>query len=379
MPSAILSDAMTQYRQPLLTQIPAEIVAVRDYERYAQARLDDNAWAYFSGGAADERALQRNIAAFQRYELLPAVLNDLRGGNTSLNLFGRERPYPILLAPVAYQRLAHPDGEAATVLAASAMQATAVVSMQSSCDVQMLAQQAHEPLWFQWYWQADQAASQDLLRRIEAAGFEAIVLTADAPVNGIRNREQRAGFFLPSGVEAVNLRGFVQPSVAPGEPGTSPVFGSGLLHSAATWDALAWLASNTSLPVLVKGVLRPQDAVKAVSLGAQGIIVSNHGGRTLDAITTPLRMLPEITDAVGHNVPVLMDGGIRRGTDILIALALGATAVLVGRPYIFALAAAGAAGVAHVLHILRTELEVAMALCGCATLADIGPDLLLEA
>lgn len=342
---------MTQYRQPLLTQIPAEIVAVRDYERYAQARLDDNAWAYFSGGAADERALQRNIAAFQRYELLPAVLNDLRGGNTSLNLFGRERPYPILLAPVAYQRLAHPDGEAATVLAASAMQATAVVSMQSSCDVQMLAQQAHEPLWFQWYWQADQAASQDLLRRIEAAGYEAIVLTADAPVNGIRNREQRAGFSLPSGVEAVNLRGFVQPSVAPGEPGTSPVFGSGLLHLAATWDAL----------------------------GAQGIIVSNHGGRTLDAITTPLRMLPEITDAVGHNVPVLMDGGIRRGTDILIALALGATAVLVGRPYIFALAAAGAAGVAHVLHILRTELEVAMALCGCATLADIGPDLLLEA
>lgn len=370
---------MTQFRQPLLAQIPPYVVSLNDYEPLAQARLSENAWAYFSGGAADEHALRRNTEAFAGYELLPGVLNDLRHGNTVLKLFGRDRPYPIILAPVAYQKMAHPDGELATVLAASAMQATTVISMQASHDVQTIAEQAHEPLWFQWYQQEDTSSAQQLLRRVEQAGYEAIVFTVDAPVSGIRNREQRAQFMLPQGVSAMNLQSFRSSGIQAGAPGSSPVFGSGLLRTAATWEDLSRLVDSTSLPVLVKGILRPADAQRAVALGAQGIIVSNHGGRTLDAITTPLRMLPAIRDATEGQVPLLLDGGIRRGTDIVIALALGASAVLIGKPYIYALAAAGVPGVAHVLHILRTELEVAMTLCGCATLDDIGPDVLLEA
>lgn len=369
---------MAQFRQPLLTQIPPSVVSLCDYEALAQARLSESAWAYFSGGVGDEYALQRNKDTFRRYELLPAVLNDMRHGNTTLRLFDYDRPYPIILAPVAYQRMAHPDGELATVLAASAMQATTVISMQASCSVEDIAAAAHEPLWFQWYHQTDAAASERLLRRIESAGYEAIVFTVDAPVSGIRNREQRAQFALPAGVSAVNLQGFRSEGLETGPPGSSPVFGSGLMTTAATWNDLARLIGSTSLPVLVKGILRPTDAERAVSLGASGIIVSNHGGRTLDAVTSPLRMLPQIRDVVAGRAPILLDGGIRRGTDIVIALALGASAVLIGKPYIYALAAAGASGVAHVLHILRTELEVAMVLCGCATLNNIGPDILID-
>src|SRR5690625_3050504 len=231
---------MAQFRQPPLTQIPSHVAALTDYEPLAQARLNEAAWAYFSGGAADEHALQRNTQSFQRYELLPTVLKDLSQGNTVLRLLGRERPYPIILAPVAFQRMAHSDGELATVLAASAMQATTVVSMQASCTVEALAAKAHEPLWFQWYHQPDSVASKHLLRRVEDAGYEAIVMTVDAHVSGIRNREQRARFSLPPGVAAINLREFHAEGVEAGAPGSSPVFGSGLVRFAATWEDLDW-------------------------------------------------------------------------------------------------------------------------------------------
>lgn len=370
---------MSIFRKPLLTNIPPSIAALHDYQPLAQARLSEAAWAYFSGGAADQKAVQRNASSFDRYEILPQVLNNLTDGNTSLGLLGCNMPYPILLAPVAFQRMAHADGELATVLAASAMRTTMVLSMQSSCDLQEVAAQGHSPLWFQWYNQHDKVASKSLLKRVEQAGYAAIVMTVDAPVSGIRNQEQRVQFQLPDGISAVNLQSFRQPAINTGAPGSSPLFGSGLLNTAATWHDLTTLINSTNLPVIVKGILRPQDAEKAVSLGAQAIIVSNHGGRTLDAVVTPLRMLPHIYSAIGNVVPLLLDGGIRRGTDIFIALALGAKAVLIGRPYIYALAAAGAPGVAHVLHILRTELEVTMALAGCATLSEITPDLLLKA
>lgn len=359
-----------------LTQIPSDIVCVEDYISYAKARLSPQAWAYFSGGAADGFAIERNRRAFDQYRLVPSVLKDLRGGHTRTQLLGRELAYPMLLAPVAYQQLAHHDGELATVLAASAMQATMVLSMQSSVSATEVASHAHSPLWFQWYQQSDIEASTRLLREVEAAGYEAIVLTVDAPVNGIRNQEQRAQFSLAAGVSAVNLQDFTPMPVATGAAGTSPVFGSGLVEHAARWEHVEALVAATTLPVLLKGVLCPADARRALELGVQAIVVSNHGGRTLDAAISPLEALPAIVDAVQGAIPVLVDGGIRRGTDILIALALGASAVLVGRPYIYALAAAGAPGVAHVLHILRTELEVAMALCGCATLADINKNLL---
>ncbi|GLZ84005.1 alpha-hydroxy-acid oxidizing enzyme [Metapseudomonas resinovorans] len=360
----------------MTVQIPAEIAAVADYEAFARERMKPAAWAYLNGGAADELTLADNLAAFQRVRLLNRVLEDLGGGHTRLELCGLELDYPILLAPVAYQKLAHPDGELASVLGASAMGAAMVVSTQASVSLEDIAQAAQTPLWFQLYIQPDREFTRELVRRAEAAGYRALVVTVDAPVNGLRNREQRAAFTLPANVEAINLKGMrsLPPSVA--QPGSSPLFGSPLLASAPTWKDLEWLQSLTRLPVLVKGVMNPRDAVRAVEQGVAGIVVSNHGGRTLDSLPATLDVLPAIAQAVQGRVPLLLDGGVRRGTDIFKALALGASAVMIGRPYVHGLAVAGASGVAHVLHLLRTELEVAMALTGCARLTDIDASLI---
>ncbi|MGX9523528.1 alpha-hydroxy acid oxidase [Alcaligenes nematophilus] len=367
---------MSQERLPPLSSIPAQIACLRDYEPYARQRMRAQDWAYFSAGAADELTLQDNLASFGRWGLWPAALSTFDQPSTRLTLQGQSMDYPILLAPVAYQRLAHPDGELASVLGAGAMGATSVISMQSSHSFEEIAAQAHAPLWAQWYWQRDRAFTLDLLGRLEAAGYTALMLTVDAAVNGVRNQEQRVGFALPAGVDAVNLRGAPTQQAVLGAAGTSPLFGSGLLDTAPTWDDLAWLVQNCPLPVWVKGIMRPRDAQRALEMGGAGIVVSNHGGRTLDGAPASVDVLAQVCQVVQGRVPVLMDGGIRRGTDVLKALALGATAVMIGRPYIYGLAAAGAAGVAHILHILRAELEVAMALTGCNTLADIGPELL---
>ncbi len=367
---------MSQEQLPPLPSIPAEIACLTDYEPYARQRMSAQDWAYFSGAAADEITQQDNLASFRRLGLWPAALAPFDQPSTRLTLLGQAMDYPILLAPVAYQRLAHPQGELATVLGAGAMGATSVISMQASHSFEDIAAHAHAPLWAQWYWQIDRAFTLDLLGRLEAAGYAALMLTVDAAVNGVRNREQRAGFALPAGVEAINLRGSNTEQAVLGAAGISPLFGSGLLNTAPTWDDLEWLVQNSPLPVWVKGVMRPRDAQQALDMGVAGIVVSNHGGRTLDGAPASVDVLAQVCQVVQGRVPVLMDGGIRRGTDVLKALALGATAVMIGRPYIYGLAAAGAAGVAHVLHILRAELEVAMALTGCNTLADIGPDLL---
>ncbi|MCX5465196.1 alpha-hydroxy acid oxidase [Alcaligenes parafaecalis] len=367
---------MSQERLPPLSNIPAQIACLTDYEPYARQRMRTQDWAYFSAGAADELTLQDNLASFGRLGLWPAALSKFDQPSTRLTLQGQSIDYPILLAPVAYQRLAHPEGELASVLGAGAMGATSVISMQASYSFEEIAAQAHAPLWAQWYWQTDRAFSLDLLGRLKAAGYAALMLTVDAAVNGVRNQEQRVGFALPEGVDAVNLRSAPRQQAVLGAAGTSPLFGSGLLNSAPTWDDLAWLVQNSPLPVWVKGIMRPRDAQRALDMGVAGIVVSNHGGRTLDGVPASVDVLAQVCQVVQGRVPVLMDGGIRRGTDVLKALALGATAVMIGRPYIYGLAAAGAAGVAHVLHILRAELEVAMALTGCNNLADIGPELL---
>lgn len=361
---------------PKLQQIPAEIAAVADYEPFARERMTPQAWAYLAGGAADELTLADNLAAFQRVRLLNRVLEDLRGGHTRLQLCGLDLDYPILLAPVAFQKLAHPDGELASVLGASAMGAAMVVSTQASVSLEAIAQAAQTPPWFQLYIQPDRGFTRELVQRAEAAGYRALVVTVDAPVNGMRNREQRSGFVLPDGVEAVNLKGMrsLPPSVA--QPGASPLFGSPLLEHAPTWKDLEWLQSLTRLPVLVKGVMNPRDATRAVEQGVAGIVVSNHGGRTLDGMPATLEVLPAVVRAVEGKVPVLLDGGIRRGTDVFKALALGANAVMIGRPYVHGLATAGASGVAHVLHLLRAELEVAMALAGCPNLGAIDASLI---
>ena len=369
-----------------MTQIPARhaippgLVTLADHEQHARTQLDDNAWAYFSGGAADEISLRANRSAWDALPLWPRVLRPLAGGHTRVPLLGRTLAHPILLAPVAFQRMAHPDGELAMAYAAAALGAGVVLSTQASVSLESVAQAVlpdpgRGPLWFQLYLQPDRGFTQALVQRAEAAGYEALVLTVDAPTSGVRDRERRAGFRLPPGVGPVNLAGLQAPAPSALGPGQSALF-DGLLHHAPTWDDIAWLQSITRLPVLLKGVLHPADARQAVSVGAAGLIVSNHGGRTLDTAPATATALPRVVQAVGGAVPVLVDGGIRRGTDVLKAMALGASAVLVGRPAVWGLANAGAAGVAHVLRLLRDELEVAMALTGCATLAEATPELL---
>ena len=365
---------------PARHTLPPGLVTLADHEQHARTQLDDNAWAYFSGGAADEISLRANRCAWDALPLWPRVLRPLAGGHTRVPLLGRTLAHPILLAPVAFQRLAHPDGELAMAYAAAALGAGVVLSTQASVSLESVAQSVlpdpgRGPLWFQLYLQPDRGFTQALVQRAEAAGYEALVLTVDAPTSGVRDRERRAGFRLPPGVGPVNLAGLQAPAPSALSPGKSALF-DGLLHHAPTWDDIAWLQSITRLPVLLKGVLHPADARQAVSLGAAGLLVSNHGGRTLDTAPATATALPRVVQAVGGAVPVLVDGGIRRGTDVLKAMALGASAVLVGRPAVWGLANAGAAGVAHVLRLLRDELEVAMALTGCATLAEATPALL---
>lgn len=356
-----------------VTPIPAEVASLTDYEALAKKCLNPQVWAYVAGGAADELTVSENVAAFSRLLLRGRVLCDLAGGTTRIDLFGHSYAAPVLLAPTAFQKLLHPDGELATVLGAGAAQTPMVVSTQASVSLEDIARDAIAPLWFQLYVQPDRDFTAALVRRAEAVGYRVLVVTVDAPVSGIRNREQRAGFALPPQIEAVNLRNARPLSSYAPLPDGQALLGGPLLAAAPTWRDIGWLKSITAMPIVLKGIMCAEDASRAVSEGADGIIVSNHGGRTLDTMPATISVLREIVDVVDQRVPVLLDGGIRRGTDILKALALGARAVLIGRPYLYALAVAGAPGVCHALRILRAELEVAMALTGCATLSDIGP------
>lgn len=356
--------------------LPSDLVTLADHERQARQTLDEKTWAYLFGAAADELTHGRNIEAWRAMELLPRALRPLAGGHTRIELLGQERPHPILVAPMAYHRLAHPEGELATALAAAALGAGLVVSTQASCRLEdvagtFLPGADRGPLWFQLYLPPDRAFTRNLVQRAETAGYEALVLTVDAPVQGARDRERRAGFRLPTGVQAVNLDGLRLPPSPALSATQSALFDDLLLH-APTWDDVSWLRSITRLPVLLKGVLHEGDARLALEHGASGLIVSNHGGRTLDTAITTAAALPALSEAVQRRIPLLVDGGIRRGTDVLKAMALGASAVLVGRPVLHGLVNAGAQGVAHVLRLLRDELEIAMALTGCRTLADAG-------
>lgn len=367
---------------PSLGKVPPGVVNLADHEQHARSVLDANAWAYFSGGAGDEITVLSNRSAWDAMALQPRVLRAVAGGHTRTELLGRTLAHPILVAPVAFQRLAHTDGELATALAASALGAGLVLSTQSSVPMEAVAQAVlgdagRGPLWFQLYLQPDRGLTRALIQRAEEAGYEALVLTVDAPTHGARDRERRANFRLPPGIGAVHLASAPASTEVVLQAGQSALFDH-LLTSAPTWADIAWLQTQTRLPILLKGILHEDDAREAVRLGAAGLIVSNHGGRTLDTAVATARVLPRIAEAVAGAVPVLVDGGIRRGTDVLKAVALGAAAVLVGRPVVYGLANAGAVGVAHVLRLLRDELEIAMALCGCATLAEATPALLFK-
>ncbi len=370
---------------PAIQPVSPDIVCLADHERHAAETLTANAWAYFSGGAADEHSLRANRSAWDNLSLWPRVLRPLAEGHTRIRLLGQDYAHPLLVAPMAYQRLAHADGELASAYAAAALGAGFTLSTQASLPLEVPAQAVlgtagRGPLWFQLYLQHDRGFTRELVQRVERAGYEALVLTVDAPVSGVRDRERRAGFHLPAGISAVNLQGLGAPPAA----ADHNTLCAGVLRHAPSWEDLAWLQAQTRLPVLLKGILHPMDALQAARLQINGLIVSNHGGRTLDTAPATAIALPRIVQALrampgaSAELPVIVDGGIRRGTDVLKAMALGASAVMVGRPIVWGLANAGAAGVAHVLRLLRDELEIAMALTGCATLADATPALFTD-
>lgn len=359
-----------------MTGIPADIANLDDYERHAATRIPETSWRHIQSGNGRELTLAANRDAFDRIGLVPRVLADVRGGSTEINLLGQRHATPILLAPIAYQRLAHPEGELATVRAATALGVTTIVSTLSSVPLEDLAAAAANaaqelssapvPLWFQLYFHENREHSLRLVRRAEDAGYHAIVVTVDASL-------KLAGFALPAGVEAANLRGMglaQQQAV----PGGKILFGTPLVDAAPRWEDIAWLRAQTKLPLIIKGIIAPADAPLALDHGMDAIVLSNHGGRVLDGMPSALDVLPAVAETIGGKVPLLVDGGVRSGTDILKALALGASAVLVGRPQLHALAVAGTAGVAHMLHMLRAELELGMAQLGCSSPAELSPD-----
>ena len=327
------------------------------------------AWEYVSGGAADELTLRWNHESYERIRLRTRNLVDVSKIDTRITLFGRERPFPILIAPAAYQKMIHPEGELASVRGAGAAGATMVLSCFSNVTVEEVAAAAQCPTLV-----SNLRASRTRLHRQlgppgRGRGLQALVVSIDTPVLGPRYRETRIKFALPPGLERANLKGLAT-ALGGQRPNEQTIY-SATLDPTVTWKDIAWLRSLTRLPVLLKGILNDEDAARAVDAGVAGIIVSNHGGRNLDTVPATIDALPQVIARVAGRVPVLVDGGILRGTDVIKALATGASAVLIGRPALYGLAVNGAEGVTHVLNILRREFAMAMALTGRTTIAAI--------
>ncbi|MEV0368707.1 alpha-hydroxy acid oxidase [Streptomyces sp. NPDC050636] len=350
----------------------------RDYAAAAQAKLDRSVWDYIAGGSGDEVTLREDRAAYDRYRLRPRALVDVSHCELSTTLLGRPVSFPVGIAPMAFHRLVHADGETATVRAAGAAGALTITSTFASKTLEETARAATGPLWLQVYVFRERKVTESLVRRAEAAGYRALVITVDTPRMARRERDLRNGFSLPSYVRPANLDEGQRAGLHHGRSGSSTLAEHAERHhdAAFTWEDLAWLRSLTSLPLVLKGVLTAQDARRAAELGVEGLIVSTHGGRQLDGAIPALDALPEVVEAVPDQCEVLVDGGIRRGTDVLKALALGARAVLVGRPVLWGLAVDGADGVERVLATLRAELEEAMALTGRPGLDTITRELL---
>jgi 4-hydroxymandelate oxidase len=339
----------------------AGCICLADFEPLAKAKLSATSWEYLRAGAGDEITVQWNEEAYRRIRLKPRILVDVSKLDTRVTLFGEKQAFPILLAPVAAQKLMHPEGELATARGASAAGATMVVSSFANTSLEDVAAVAKSPLWFQLYAQTDRGFTRELVQRAEAAGYRALCLTVDTATTGARNREARAN------VKLLPIPNFASFTGAGSDvslhTGSQDVFKS-VLDAAMSWKDVEWLLSCIKIPLVLKGVLNPDDAERAVASGVAGIIVSNHGGRNLDTLPATIDALPVVAEKVAGRIPVFVDGGIRRGTDVLKALALGASAVFIGRPYIYGLAAAGEAGVTQVINILQREFQMAMALTG---------------
>lgn len=330
------------------------MLSLEPFQQQAQAALSPEAWAYLQDTAGCGLTAQANRAAFDAIRLVPRVLADMRQATTAVNLFGQSLEHPLLLAPIAYQRLFHADGEQGSAAAADAQGGTMLVSSLASQSLESIAAASERPLWFQLYWQGSRERTLRLLKRAEAAGYAVMLVTVDAPV-------KQAVCTLPPHIWAVNCEQPLQAN--PVTIGESAVF-QGWMSQAPTWQDMLWLRAQTQHPLLIKGILHPEDAEQAMGMGFDGIIVSNHGGRVLDSVTSSLDALTQVLAQVQGRVPVLFDSGIRSGLDAYKALSLGAAAVCIGRPYVYGLAANGALGVAQVIRLMRDELEMTMALMG---------------
>ena len=344
------------------------------FEQLARPRLTQMAFDYVRSGGGDEITMRENRLAFERLRLSPNVLVDVSALDTRFELFGMTLEHPILLAPIAYHRLFHTEGELATARGASAAGAVFVISTFTTTPIDQIAQNTQKPIWFQLYVQRDRAFTKDMVQRAVAAGCKAVCITADTPVLGCRYGQ--LSFGLPSHLECVHVRGLDLKSQTPTHKLRQGGIYDVLFDASFNWNDLAWLRSVAGVPVLVKGVLSAEDGRRAVEHGADGVIVSNHGGRNLDTVPAAIDALPHVVEGVGGKIPVLLDSGIRRGTDVLTALALGASAVFLGRPYVYGLALGGAKGVERSINILRDEFERAMALTGRRSIAEIDASVL---
>ena len=337
-------------------------LALHEFEAEAREQLPHAVYEYVAGGAGDEHSIRANEDSYRKIFLRPRVLRTVGPADLGQQLFGRTLPAPILLAPAAYQRLMHPEGELGSVQGTIRHGVPFVLSSNGTVPVEEITAVPDARCWFQIYIQGDREFTRDSIARVEAAGCEAICVTVDTPVLGLRPRQLRAGFTVPPEVPLPHARR----ERATSKPGT---------HSAVTWRDLDWLRSLVKSKLLLKGILHPGDAELAIQAGVDGIMVSNHGGRNLDTVIPSIEALPDIAEQVAGRVPLFLDGGIRRGTDALKALLRGANAVLIGRPYLYALAVGGADGVERCLSLLIEELRLAMALVGAASLPELNRDL----
>ena len=348
-----------------------------ELEDLARAKVPRPSFDYIAGGAEDEVSLRRNREAFAKWALRPRVLVDVSKRDTSTSVLGQRVSMPILVAPTAFHGLVHPEGEVATARGAAAAGTLMVVSAVATKDLEEVAKAVAAPRWFQLYVWKDRDVTAQLVKRAVKAGYGAICLTVDTPVLGRREKDERNAFTLPPGLSIANVRLAGLAGLPASERGSAfAKYVAELLDPAVTWRDIAWLRSLTSLPIVLKGILTAEDATLAVEHCVDGIIVSNHGGRQLDSTVGTLEALPDIVAAVQGRVEVFMDGGVRRGTDVLKALALGAKAVLIGRSILWGLALGGSDGVRRVLEHLRGELELAMALTGRTAIAQVDRSLI---
>ncbi|XP_063224291.1 uncharacterized protein LOC134532051 [Bacillus rossius redtenbacheri] len=351
------------------------LVCLQDYERHAHRHLDRNALDYYRSGAGDEYSLGLNQTSFRSYRIRPRCLVDVSRVDLSARALGAAVSLPVGISPTAMQRMAHPDGECATARAAGEAGTVFILSTLSTSSVEEVAAAAPDTTkWFQLYIYKDRELTRQLVKRVEAAGFRALVLTVDAPVFGIRRSDVRNQFKLPPHLTLANFTGLHATDVNESKGGSGiNEYVLSLFDPALCWDDVAWLKSITKLPIVLKGILTAQDAVRGVDAGAAAIMVSNHGARQVDSTPATIEALPEVARAVGGRAEVYLDGGVRQGTDVFKALALGARMVFLGRPALWGLAHSGQRGVRSILDIVRWELETTFSLTGCNSVQSIRP------